>query len=408
MWCRLKRVTAPSKLPVSNASAVASPIENDALRAPSRSASRRASSTIAGVMSTPCTSPTRAASPRATRPGPQAASSQRSPGAAGISSSRRPRVSSERIAGAALNASDWWVNSRTVASSSTPVFYRRGGYCAAMAEERITVSTPAGEIAAWRGGSGAETAVLLHGGPGMSDYLETLTPLLGDRFHTIRYQQRGVAPTTIGPPYTVEAHVEDAITVIDHQAGGRAWIVGHSWGGHLALHMLVACPDRLAGAVIVDPLGAHMDVMEPFGDRLQAGLTDAQRERSAELDAREDAGEATSEDSREALAMVWPNYFADPATAFPMPPLEFGAAGYAGTTASVAEHAERATLVDGLPHVPASIPVVFIHGEASPMPMRASTATAALIPHARVVAIADAGHFPWLEQPGAFMSALDM
>jgi pimeloyl-ACP methyl ester carboxylesterase len=120
------------------------------------------------------------------------------------------------------------------------------------------------------------------------------------------------------------------------------------------------------------------------------------------------AGEATSEDSREALAMVWPNYFADPATAFPMPPLEFGAAGYAGTTASVAEHAERGTLVDGLPRVPASIPVVFIHGEASPMPMRASTATAALIPHARVVAIADAGHFPWLEQPGAFMSALDM
>jgi proline iminopeptidase len=277
-----------------------------------------------------------------------------------------------------------------------------------MTEERFTISTPAGDIAAWRGGTGAETAVLLHGGPGMSNYLETLTPLLGDRFRTIRYQQRGVAPTTIGPPYTVEAHIDDAIAVIDQEAGGRAFIVGHSWGGHLALHMLVACPDRLAGAVIVDPLGAHMDVMEPFGDRLQAGLTDAQRERSAELDAREDAGEATSEDSREALAMVWPNYFADPATAFPMPPLEFGAAGYAGTTASVAEHAERGTLVDALPRVPASIPVVFIHGEASPMPMRASTATAALIPHARVVAIADAGHFPWLEQPGAFMSALDM
>ena len=210
-----------------------------------------------------------------------------------------------------------------------------------MTEERFTISTPAGDIAAWRGGNGAETAVLLHGGPGMSDYLETLTPLLGDRFRTVRYQQRGVAPTTIGPPYTVEAHIDDAIAVIDQEAGGRAWVVGHSWGGHLALHMLVACPDRLAGAVIVDPLGAHMDVMEPFGDRLQAGLTDAQRERSAELDAREDAGEATSEDSREALAMVWPNYFADPATAFPMPPLEFGAAGYAGTTASVAEHAER-------------------------------------------------------------------
>ncbi len=288
------------------------------------------------------------------------------------------------------------------------MFYRRASYWAAMTEERFTVSTPAGEIAAWRGGRGPETAVLLHGGPGMSDYLETLTPLLGDRFRTIRYQQRGVPPTTIGPPFAVEAHVEDAIAVIDHEAAGRAWIVGHSWGGHLALHMLVACPDRLAGAVIVDPLGPYLDVMEPFGARLQAGLTDAQRQRSDEIEAREDAGEATSEDSREALAMVWPNYFADPATAPSMPPLEFGGAVYAETMASIAGHAERGTLVDGLPHVPASIPVVFIHGERSPMPVRASTASAALIPHARVAVIADAGHFPWLEQPEACMSALDM
>ncbi len=277
-----------------------------------------------------------------------------------------------------------------------------------MTETRISITTPAGEIAAWRGGNGAETAVLLHGGPGMSDYLETLTPLLGERFRTIRYQQRGLAPTTVGPPYTVEAHVEDAIAVIDQEAGGRAWVVGHSWGGHLALHMLVACPDRLAGAVIVDPLGVHMDVMEPFGARLQAGLTDTQRRRSDEIDAREDAGEATPEDSREALAMVWPNYFADPATAPPMPPLEFGTAAYAGTVASVAEHAERGTLVDGLPHVAATIPVLFIHGEDSPMPVRASTASAALMPHARVVVIPDAGHFPWLEQPQACICALDM
>jgi pimeloyl-ACP methyl ester carboxylesterase len=88
-----------------------------------------------------------------------------------------------------------------------------------MAEERLSISTPAGEIAAWRGGSGAETAVLLHGGPGLSEYLDTLAPLLGERFRTVRYQQPGIEPTTIGPPYTVEMHVADAVAVIDQAAG---------------------------------------------------------------------------------------------------------------------------------------------------------------------------------------------
>src|SRR5690349_4623203 len=125
MWCRLKRVTAPSKLASANPSAVASPTEKTAFPIPSAAASRRATSTIAGVMSTPCTSPTRGARPRATRPGPQAASSQRAPGAAGIRSTSRPSVSADRITGATLNDSDWWVNSRTTRSGSMAVFYRR-------------------------------------------------------------------------------------------------------------------------------------------------------------------------------------------------------------------------------------------------------------------------------------------
>ena len=54
--------------------------------------------------------------------------------------------------------------------------------------------------------------------------------------------------------------------------------------------MLTACPERIAGAVIVDPLGAHLEVMEEFGKNLQAGFDDATRRRLDEIEAREDAG----------------------------------------------------------------------------------------------------------------------
>ena len=275
-----------------------------------------------------------------------------------------------------------------------------------MADEQITIVTPAGEIAAWKDGTGPETAVLLHGGPGLSEYLDTLVPFCEPRFRTIRYQQRGLAPTTIGGPFTVEAHVTDAAAVIDDQAGGRAWVIGHSWGGHLALHLLAACPERIAGAVIVDPLGAYMDVMAEFGEHLQAGLADATRRRLDEIEAREQAGEATTEDSLASLAAVWPNYFAEPAAAPPMPPLRMSPEAYADTFASIIEHAGRGTLTTGLPRVPATTPVTFIHGAKSPMPLRTSVDTAALIPHAQVEVIADSGHFMWLEQPDAMRAAM--
>jgi proline iminopeptidase len=50
--------------------------------------------------------------------------------------------------------------------------------------------------------------------------------------------------------------------------------------------------------------------------------------------------------------------------------------------------------------------VLFVHGAASPMPARAATDTAALIPHARVELIEGAGHFPWVERPDEVRDAV--
>ena len=266
--------------------------------------------------------------------------------------------------------------------------------------EPLVVTTAEGEIHGRRFDGDGPPAVLLHGGPGMSaSYLDPLAQLLAGVFSPILYQQRGLLPTTVDEPFTVETNVADAGAVIDAAAGGRAWILGHSWGGHLALHLLVSSPERIAGAIIVDPLGAHLEVMEEFGKRLEAPLTDEERARFEEIEAREEAGTSTAEESTESLRIVWPSYFADPPTAPPMPDIELVVPAFAGTMASVNAHAEAETLVRGLPAVPAEIPVLFVHGAASPMPVRASTESAKLIPHAEVEVIEGAGHFIWHERP---------
>src|ERR1051325_195109 len=95
-----------------------------------------------------------------------------------------------------------------------------------------------------RAGSGPPV-LLLHGGPGMGfDYLEDLASELAEENDVAWYQQRGLAPSAIGGPYTVATDVDDARRVLDALGWEKAYVVGHSWGGHLALHVAEALPDR--------------------------------------------------------------------------------------------------------------------------------------------------------------------
>ena len=55
-----------------------------------------------------------------------------------------------------------------------------------------------------------------------------------------------------------------------------------------------------------------------------------------------------------------------------------------------------------------AVPVVFVHGAASPMPVSASTDTAEVMgAAARVVVVPGAGHFVWMDVPGCLRDPLD-
>jgi pimeloyl-ACP methyl ester carboxylesterase len=261
----------------------------------------------------------------------------------------------------------------------------------------FTVAVDGGELAARREGSGVP-ALLLHGGPGLSDYTEGLAAELRAHVDVTRYQQRGVTPSTEAGPFTVEQHVDDAVAVLDASELESAWIVGHSWGGHLAMHIVVAHPERSLGAVVIDPLGAVPDGgAQELDDNLTSRLPPELAERVSEIDRRAQAGEDV--DATEVLGTVWPYYFAHPERAAPMPPMRISNACYGETLASINEHFERRTLVDGLSR--SDVPMVFIHGRQSPIPPYRSEESAALAPRARVEIVDDAGHIIWLEQPGA-------
>jgi len=274
-----------------------------------------------------------------------------------------------------------------------------------MTSRAFTAQTPQGPIAGWVDGDGPPL-LLIHGGPGMSEYLAMLGPEV-DGWQAIRYQQRGIAPSASEGPFTLEQHVADAIAVLDELGLSQVTVLGHSWGGHLALHIALAHPDRVTGLVEVDPMGAvgddggAGDLMRHLGERMSPESAAAY----APIGERLAGPDATEEDMTASLRLLWPGYFGDPDDIIPYPPdLRLDPVSYIGTFGSIAEHLAGgfAAKLAGV-----TVPVVFVLGGKSPMPVSQGEQTAALLPAARVVVVPDAGHMPWHEQPGCVAAVLD-
>src|SRR5262249_12691984 len=72
---------------------------------------------------------------------------------------------------------------------------------------------------------------------------------LARRVTAVAYDRRGYGESTVSTaPFT---HVEDLLAVLDQEQAGRAWLVGASAGGGLALDAALLAPDRVAGLVLL-------------------------------------------------------------------------------------------------------------------------------------------------------------
>ncbi len=86
----------------------------------------------------------------------------------------------------------------------------------------------------------------------------------GKRWETLFTRQlpdvAAVAPDLIGhgrsswdAPWTIEANVAALAAMLDAEADGPVVVVGHSFGGGIALSLAAARPDLIAGLVLLDP-----------------------------------------------------------------------------------------------------------------------------------------------------------
>jgi proline iminopeptidase len=269
-------------------------------------------------------------------------------------------------------------------------------------------------------GTGTDTLVMVHGGPGNS--LESIRadmePLAKGR-RVIYYDQRGQGRSEIvtdGKKLGYQQHVADLEAVREHFKLEKMTLMGNSWGGLLISLYAIAHPDRVERMVLdsaAPPIKGFLNDMEDEISRRSAKLytpqqiADSQKFRDPKtwLKAKDPIAIC-----RDFYYMVLRTYtysqkFGDeykgdlcvggPDSVRQQPMIR------AHVWSSLGDY----DLTSQLDKVKA--PVLVIHGAADVIPLKSSEAWAAGYPNARLLVIEKAGHVAQVERPDIFFPAIE-
>jgi proline iminopeptidase len=228
---------------------------------------------------------------------------------------------------------------------------------------------------------------------------------LAQRRQLIFYDQRGRG-TSQAPPGTVAATIEhDAgdLAALRKAIGFRQWdVLGHSWGGGIALLGAEQDGAGVRRLVLVDSVGPRSEWLTGLHERALSRLGPVERAVLHRLDPLLLHKPDPSVHSAYARA-VYPAWFADRELAqlFVAPRSE------SHTGAAVASRLRRegydwARLVRGVQAV-----TLVIHGERDLLPVSVARELVALVPKSKLGLIPDAGHMPFWESPHRFFEIVE-
>lgn len=273
----------------------------------------------------------------------------------------------------------------------------------------IWVDGPGSRLAVYVSGASTDPVVLLHGGPGVPDYLAPVAGMLAPKHQVIRYDQRGTGRSTVEMGrFGLSDQVEDLEAIRVSLGLERISLFGHSWGGTLAQLYAQTHPDRASKLFLSNSgigLGEDWKRMERAvmtHNRTSAGvggftLLGFWQLVSMLPGSFGDAG------ARRLMAIVWRNYFRPPSSA-PEPDADWLAGVRTKPIHSTRKAALRAEAAELSP-ARSDREVVILFGEHD---IYGSTTEPlfARYPSARRVVLPDCGHVPWLQSPGAFRDEL--
>ncbi len=101
-------------------------------------------------------------------------------------------------------------------------------------------------------GEGSDV-LLIHGIISDKSFFEELMEEMKQDYHLIAYDRRGYGDAEKTEDYSIEAQAEDAANVLRAYARDKAWIVGNSAGGMVAMALYLRYPQLVRGMLLIEP-----------------------------------------------------------------------------------------------------------------------------------------------------------
>lgn len=274
----------------------------------------------------------------------------------------------------------------------------------------FAVQAPGAVLTARESRPGGEPLLMLHGGPGVPDSMQTtIAPLLPE-LRGISFDQRGTGGSACTDDrYGIGAYLADVEAVREALQISRWHVLGHSWGGLLAQAYTARHGDRVSSLVLSSSsLGTGADwkltKREAFRTgRRRAGLPGTVRFYGYGS-ALAVPGPPRSWAMRHIMTETWHSYFPDPKKA-PDPDGHW----LAGCSARAMIRTDRAVaredpaVLDGLGRYAG--PAMILYGEHDIFGTSADIVRHRL-PNAVQVTLNDSGHLHWLENQDGYRQAL--
>jgi pimeloyl-ACP methyl ester carboxylesterase len=109
-----------------------------------------------------------------------------------------------------------------------------------------------------------EAVICIHGAIVADTFRPMLSePAIANRYRLILYHRRGYAGSSrLDGPISIKQQADDCRALLRHLGVGRAHVVGHSYGGSVALQLALNVPDLVHSLALLEPalaIGASAD-----------------------------------------------------------------------------------------------------------------------------------------------------
>ena len=252
--------------------------------------------------------------------------------------------------------------------------------------------------------------LIIHGGPGLShDYLEPqLIDLLAKDYKLIFFDQRasgrsfGVEDTA---RITMAQFVEDIESIRKYFAIDKINVLGHSFGGLLAMYYATTYPNSIDKLILLDSAPASW---EPFYPMINPAVSErATEEDKEELTKIRSLRSIIPPSTMERYFKIYFRPFFNKSQLseeLSLGVTEQWVSNYMVTYPRIMKNLGNHNILDKLSRINA--PTLIIHGEVSVVPVESAQAIANRISNCKLTILKGIGHFPYIEAPIEFTNAV--